>query len=382
MGKKKTKQPEHIDYHPTVRYTVDKKNGLSSAQVHEYVQNGWTNKAVEPPTKTIPKIIKSNLLSYFNLVFAVLAVLLTVAGSFRNMSFLLIVVANILIGIVQEIRAKKVLDRLSVLNSPTALVIRDGQQTEIPAEELVLDDIVIFRAGNQICADAIVVDGEVTVNESLLTGETDEIFKKPGDTLMSGSFVVSGECCARLEKVGADSYISQLTLEAKAMNRKEQSEMIRVLDKLVGVVGILIIPLGLLLFGQQFFASKASFSSSIVSMVAAVIGMIPEGLYLLASVALAISVIRLSSQKVLVHDMKCIETLARVDVLCVDKTGTITENNMQVISTIPMEGYNPSTGSGLKTMISDLVVSMPDGNITMQALKRFFKTPSDKKLTW
>ena len=379
MGKKKTKQPEHIDCHPTVRYTVDKKNGLSSAQVHEYVQNGWTNKAVEPPTKTIPKIIKSNLLTYFNLVFAVLAVLLTVAGSFRNMSFLLIVVANLLIGIVQEIRAKKVLDRLSVLNSPTALVIRDGQQAEIPAEELVLDDIVIFRAGNQICADAIVVDGEVAVNESLLTGETDEIFKKPGDTLMSGSFVVSGECCARLENVGADSYISQLTLEAKAMNCKEQSEMIRVLDKLVGVVGILIIPLGLLLFGQQFFVSKASFSSSIVSMVAAVIGMIPEGLYLLASVALAISVIRLSSKKVLVHDMKCIETLARVDVLCVDKTGTITENNMQVISTIPMEGYNPSTGSGLKTMISDLVVSMPDGNITMQALKRFFKIPSDKK---
>ena len=379
MGKKKTKQPEHIDCHPTVRYTVDKKNGLSSAQVHEYVQNGWTNKAVEPPTKTIPKIIKSNLLTYFNLVFAVLAVLLTVAGSFRNMSFLLIVVANLLIGIVQEIRAKKVLDRLSVLNSPTAHVIRDGQQAEIPAEELVLDDIVILRAGNQICADAIVADGEVAVNESLLTGETDEIFKKPGDTLMSGSFVVSGECCARLENVGADSYISQLTLEAKAMNCKEQSEMIRVLDKLVGVVGILIIPLGLLLFGQQFFVSKASFSSSIVSMVAAVIGMIPEGLYLLASVALAISVIRLSSQKVLVHDMKCIETLARVDVLCVDKTGTITENNMQVISTIPMEGYNPSTGSGLKTMISDLVVSMPDGNITMQALKRFFKTPSDKK---
>ena len=379
MGKKKTKQPEHIDCHPTVRYTVDKKNGLSSAQVHEYVQNGWTNKAVEPPTKTIPKIIKSNLLTYFNLVFAVLAVLLTVAGSFRNMSFLLIVVANLLIGIVQEIRAKKVLDRLSVLNSPTALVIRDGQQAEIPAEELVLDDIVIFRAGNQICADAIVVDGEVAVNESLLTGETVEIFKKPGDTLMSGSFVVSGECCARLENVGADSYISQLTLEAKAMNCKEQSEMIRVLDKLVGVVGILIIPLGLLLFGQQFFVSKASFSSSIVSMVAAVIGMIPEGLYLLASVALAISVIRLSSKKVLVHDMKCIETFARVDVLCVDKTGTITENNMQVISTIPMEGYNPSTGSGLKTMISDLVVSMPDGNITMQALKRFFKTPSYKK---
>ena len=250
MGKKKTKKhTEPVDCHPNVRYTVDKKNGLSSAQVQEYVQNGWTNQAVEPPTKTIPEIIKSNLFSYFNLVFAVLAVLLIVAGSFRNMSFLLIVAANLLIGIVQEIRAKKVLDHLSVLNSPTALVIRDGQQSEIPAEELVLDDIVIFRAGNQICADAIVVDGEAAVNESLLTGETDEIFKRPGDTLMSGSFVVSGECRARLEKVGADSYISQLTLEAKAMNRKEQSEMIRVLDKLVGVVGILIIPIGLLLFG-------------------------------------------------------------------------------------------------------------------------------------
>ena len=380
MGKKKTKKhTEPVDCHPNVRYTVDKKNGLSSAQVQEYVQNGWTNQAVEPPTKTIPEIIKSNLFSYFNLVFAVLAVLLIVAGSFRNMSFLLIVAANLLIGIVQEIRAKKVLDHLSVLNSPTALVIRDGQQSEIPAEELVLDDIVIFRAGNQICADAVVVDGEAAVNESLLTGETDEIFKRPGDTLMSGSFVVSGACRARLEKVGADSYISQLTLEAKAMNRKEQSEMIRVLDKLVGVVGILIIPISLLLFGQQYFLSNASFSSSIVSMVAAVIGMIPEGLYLLTSVALAVSVIRLSSRKVLVHDMKCIETLARVDVLCVDKTGTITENTMQVISTIPMEGYDPSAGSGLKTRISDLVGAMPNGNITMQALKRFFKTPSGQK---
>ena len=189
------------------------------------------------------------------------------------------------------------MDKLSVLNAPKAVVVRDGQKWEIPAEELVLDDIVLFKAGNQICADAIVVEGEVSANESLLTGESDEITKKPGDLLMSGSFVVSGECYARLDRVGEDSYISKLTLEAKAMNHEEQSEMIRVLDKLVGVVGIIIIPIGVLLFGQQFIFAKASFSKSITSMVAAVIGMIPEGLYLLASVALVVSVMRLASKK-------------------------------------------------------------------------------------
>lgn len=380
MRKKKNKEKmEPTKRRTMTRYRAEINTGLSSAQVQEYTRNGWTNEPVASQSKTVSEIIRSNLLTYFNLVFAILAVLLIIAGSFRSLTFLPVVFANLLIGIVQEIRAKHVLDKLTMLNAPKALVVRDGKKSEIPAEELVLDDIVIFKAGNQICADAIVLDGEVSVNESLLTGESDELAKKPGDVLMSGSFVVSGACYARLGKVGADSYISRLTLEAKAAKCKEQSEMIRILDKLVGVMGILIIPIGVLLFVQQFFFSDASFSSSIVSMVAAVIGMIPEGLYLLASVALVVSVMRLASQKVLVHDMKCIETLARVDVLCVDKTGTITENNMQVISTIPMEGYNPSTGSGLKTMISDLAVSMPDGNITMQALKRFFKTPSDNK---
>ena len=314
----------------TRRFNADIRYGLNSDQVNEYFENGWSNEPVEPPSKTVPEIIKSNLFTYFNLVFAVLAALLILAGSFRNLTFLPVILANLFIGIIQEIRAKNTLDKLSVLNAPKALVVREGRQFSIPAEELVLDDIVIFKAGNQICADAIVVDGEVSVNESLLTGESDEISKKPGDELMSGSFIVSGECYARLDKVGEDSYISKLTLEAKAMNSEEQSEMIRVLDKLVGVVGILIIPIGLLLFGQQFFFSGASFSKSITSMVAAVIGMIPEGLYLLASVALVVSVMRLASKKVLVHDMKCIETLARVNVLCVDKTGTITENDMTV----------------------------------------------------
>lgn len=363
----------------TRRFNADIRYGLNSDQVNEYFENGWSNEPVEPPSKTVPEIIKSNLFTYFNLVFAVLAALLILAGSFRNLTFLPVILANLFIGIIQEIRAKNTLDKLSVLNAPKALVVREGRQFSIPAEELVLDDIVIFKAGNQICADAIVVDGEVSVNESLLTGESDEISKKPGDELMSGSFIVSGECYARLDKVGEDSYISKLTLEAKAMNSEEQSEMIRVLDKLVGVVGILIIPIGLLLFGQQFFFSGASFSKSITSMVAAVIGMIPEGLYLLASVALVVSVMRLASKKVLVHDMKCIETLARVNVLCVDKTGTITENTMEVNGEIPMDGYDSQSIAPLKQIISDFASAMSSDNITMKAMKDYFNKPSGRK---
>ena len=363
----------------TRRFNADIRYGLNSDQVNEYFENGWSNEPVEPPSKTVPEIIKSNLFTYFNLVFAVLAALLILAGSFRNLTFLPVILANLFIGIIQEIRAKNTLDKLSVLNAPKALVVREGRQFSIPAEELVPDDIVIFKAGNQICADAIVVDGEVSVNESLLTGESDEISKKPGDELMSGSFIVSGECYARLDKVGEDSYISKLTLEAKAMNSEEQSEMIRVLDKLVGVVGILIIPIGLLLFGQQFFFSGASFSKSITSMVAAVIGMIPEGLYLLASVALVVSVMRLASKKVLVHDMKCIETLARVNVLCVDKTGTITENTMEVNGEIPMDGYDSQSMAPLKQIISDFASAMSSDNITMKAMKDYFNKPSGRK---
>ena len=363
----------------TRRFNADIRYGLNSDQVNEYFENGWSNEPVEPPSKTVPEIIKSNLFTYFNLVFAVLAALLILAGSFRNLTFLPVILANLFIGIIQEIRAKNTLDKLSVLNAPKALVVREGRQFSIPAEELVLDDIVIFKAGNQICADAIVIDGEVSVNESLLTGESDEISKKPGDELMSGSFIVSGECYARLDKVGEDSYISKLTLEAKAMNSEEQSEMIRVLDKLVGVVGILIIPIGLLLFGQQFFFSGASFSKSITSMVAAVIGMIPEGLYLLVSVALVVSVMRLASKKVLVHDMKCIETLARVNVLCVDKTGTITENTMEVNGEIPMDGYDSQSMAPLKQIISDFASAMSSDNITMKAMKDYFNKPSGRK---
>lgn len=363
---------------PAQRYQADIANGLSQEQVQERIDGGWTNKTVTAESKTVGQIVKGNLLTYFNLIFAILAILVIAAGSFRSLTFLPVVIANLFIGILQEIRAKKTLDQLTMLNAPKAEVVRNGQISEIPAEELVLDDIVIFRAGDQICADAIVLDGSVLVNEALLTGESDELRKELGDFLMSGSFVVSGECYARLERVGADSYISELTLEAKAQDQKKHSEMLRVLDRLVGIVGILIVPIGVFLFVQQYVFSDASFQSSILSMVAAVVGMIPEGLYLLASVALVVSVIRLASQKVLVHDMKCIEALARVDVLCVDKTGTITENEMQVSSVIPMEGFDPTQGVGLKAQISTLIAAMPEGNLTMQALKRYFKTPLKK----
>ncbi len=361
------------------RYKADVNQGLNREQVSEYKRNGWTNEPVEPPSKTVAEIVKSNVFTYFNLVFAILAMLLIFAGSFRSLTFLPVILANTFIGIVQEIRAKNTLDKLSVLHAPKVVVVRDGKKWNIPAEELVLDDVVIFKAGNQICADAVVIDGEVSVNESLLTGEADEISKKCGDELMSGSFIVSGQCHARLDRVGEDSYISKLTLEAKALNHEEQSEMIRVLDKLVAVVGILIIPIGILLFVQQFFFSGVSFRESITSMVAAVIGMIPEGLYLLASVALVVSVMRLASKKVLVHDMKCIETLARVNVLCVDKTGTITENTMEVNGYVELEGYDKESMATLKQLISDFAASMSSDNITMKAIKDYFNEPLSKQ---
>lgn len=364
------------------RISAPLSQGLTREQAEARLAQGLGNQPVAAESKTVGQIVKDNLLTYFNLIFAVLAILVIAAGSPRNLTFLPVVLSNLFIGIVQEIRAKKTLDKLTMLSAPRARVLRDGQVEEIPAEKLVLDDIAIFQAGDQICADAIVVDGSVRVNEALLTGESDELIKQSGDFLMSGSFVVSGTCCARLERVGAQSYISQLTLEAKATDKKQRSEMLKTLDRLVGIVGILIVPIGVFLFVQQFVLSKASFQSSILSMVAAVLGMIPEGLYLLTSVALVVSVMRLASRKVLVHDLKCIEALARVDVLCVDKTGTITENEMQVSGLIPLEGFDPSKGVGLKSLVASLVAAMPEGNQTMQAMQRYFKTSAVKSADW
>ena len=365
---------------PTTRYRPDYHTGLTMQQVQEHRMHGWTNKPVDPPSKTTKEIIHENVFTYFNLIFLVLAILLCMVGSFRDLTFLPVILLNTLIGIIQEVRAKKVLDDLTMLNAPHAVVIRDGKKDQINAEDLVVDDIVVFSAGNQVCADAEVCAGEVQVNESLLTGESDEIIKRNGDQLMSGSFIVSGQCYARLDKVGADSYISRLTLEAKAMQNTEQSEMIRSLDKLVKWVGVAIIPIGIILFLQAFVFQGEGFRSSVTSMIAAVIGMIPEGLYLLASVALAVSSIRLAQKKVLLHDMKCIETLARVNVLCVDKTGTITENTMEVQGVIPTAEYREDEMQPLSELLGDFTAVQSSDNITMEAMKRYFKTASGKKV--
>lgn len=357
--------------------TPDAAVGLTSAQVHARMENGYDNAPVEPPSKSTKEIVLSNVFTYFNLIFAIIALLLIIVGSFRDLTFLPIIIFNALIGIIQEIRSKKVLDNLSVLNAPKATTIRDSAEVVVPANELVRDDIIVFSAGNQIPADAQVVDGEVQVNESLLTGESDELTKKAGDSLMSGSFIVSGHCRARLDRVGAYSYVSKLTLEAKKAKEGEQSEMIRSLDKLVKAVGIIIIPIGVVMVVQQLFFENNTMRDSVTSMVAAVIGMIPEGLYLLASVALVVSVMRLAGKKVLVHDMKCIETLARVNVLCVDKTGTITENDMTVSDFVSL---NDDKTEEIE-IIGDFVHAMSSDNITMAALKQYFTESSGKLAT-
>ena len=321
---------------PLERKEADARQGLSKAEVDDRVARDAVNHAVGSASKSQKEIICSNIFTYFNLLFFIIAVMLIAVGSFRDLTFLPVIIANTAIGIFQELRSKKVLDNLTILNAPKNTVVRDGQEQVIAAEELVLDDIIILSAGNQIPADAVVLEGEVLVNEALLTGESDQITKKKGDELLSGSFIVSGECRARIDKVGSDSYIAKLTLEAKEMKDGEVSEMIRALDRLVKIVGIIIIPIGIILFSQQHFINETPIRESVTATVAAIIGMIPEGLYLLASVALAVSVMRLASQKVLVHNMKCIETLARVDVLCVDKTGTITDNTMTVKKVLPL----------------------------------------------
>ncbi len=327
--------PEQI-IPPLKRYTPAVTEGLTEAQVQERIAQDAVNRAIEAPSKSKREIICSNIFTYFNLIFFVIAVMLIMVGSFRDLTFLPVIIGNTLIGIVQELRSKKVLDNLRILNAPKNTVVRGGAERQVPAEELVLDDIVVFAAGNQIPADAVVEEGELLVNESLITGEADSITKKKGDMLFSGSFVVSGQGRGRVERVGEDSYVSQLTLKAKEMNDEEVSEMIRSLDRLVKIIGVLIIPIAIILFSQQHFINNTSIKDSVTATVAAILGMIPEGLYLLASVALAVSVMRLAMQKVLVHNMKCIETLARVDVLCVDKTGTITDNTMTVKKALPL----------------------------------------------
>ncbi len=360
-----------------VRYTPSPDRGLTAEQVAGRTEAGLSNAAVEKTTKSTSKIILSNTFTYFNMIFFALAAVLLFEQSYNNLSFLAVVFVNTVIGIVQELRAKKTLEKLSLISAPLTKVIRDGREESVTSESLVLDDIVIFEAGNQITADAVICDGELNVNEALVTGESDEIKKRAGDALLSGSFVVSGRCRARLEKVGHDSFASKLMLDAKKIKKKQQPGMMKSLTLLIKIIGIIIIPVSVLVYLNQHIVLGHASKLSIESTAASVIGMIPEGLYLLTSVALAVSVMRLAQKKTLVHDMKCIETLARVDVICVDKTGTVTEPDMHVKSIVSLDDSSDDARYLTERRVREFVLNMTADNATMRSLKEYFDDKRD-----
>lgn len=357
-------------------YLTDKNKGLTKAEVASRIKENKINRAVEDQFKSNWQIIAENTFTYFNLIFAILAFLLIIVQSYHDLTFLPVIIANTVIGIVQEIRAKQVLSKLNVMNEAEVEVIRDGKLDSLPIDQLVLDDLVILKSGDQVPADARVVAGEARVNESFLTGEADEITKQVGDELMSGKFLVSGEVKVQLEKVGKDSYIAKLTLEAKAMDTSEQSEMVRSINRLIKWVGILIITLGIALFTQNYFLNHLPLQTSITSMEAAIIGMIPEGVYLLTTVALALAAMRLARRQVMLHNMKSVETLARVDTLCVDKTGTITEPVMAVDKIVPTAGVKTEA---LETLLQTYARNMPMENTTMKAIKERYSIGKGEK---
>lgn len=346
--------------------------GLTSEEVKKIISDGKINFVKNQTNQTYIKIFAKNIFTYFNFIFATIAILLIFAGVIRNLTFLPIVIANILIGIIQQIRSKIVLDKLSLLDKSEYYVIRDGVEVKVNSDELVLGDLIKLSSGKQVPADGIVVNGVVLVNESLLTGEADEIEKKCNDELKSGSFIISGEAFVKLIRVGVDSYSAKLMEKAKEM-KEQESEMVLSINRIVKFFGIIIIPIGALLFSQAYFINHISYSESITSTVGAIIGMIPEGMYLLTTVALALSAMRLAKQEVLLHDMRSIETLARVDVLCVDKTGTITESEMTLDNVVFANGINENDYKVIENLFSRYVNTITDTNITMNVLKKKYE---------
>jgi len=345
--------------------------GLTREEARVRTEGGYTNAPMDPPSKTPRQIILGNLLTYFNLIFFILATSVILVGQFQQLGFLVIVITNIICGVVQEFNSKRVMDKMTFLAAPKGVVVREGQEFVMPTAQMVRDDVVVFRAGNQIYADATVIEGSVQVNEALITGEADEITKRPGDFLLSGSFILSGKCYARLEKVGADSYVNRLSSEVKKGGKEEDSVMVRSINRLILFVGIILIPTGILQLINQT-NQTGSIVSAVSPTVANLVAMIPDGLYLLTTMALGVSVIHLARRRVLVQRMRCIETLARVDVLCVDKTGTITENKMTVKDVVPLcdERFNEED---IRMIMSDYVGNMGADNETMVAMQKYFK---------
>ena len=346
--------------------------GLTAEEASARLEAGWDNRPVEPPTRTVGQIVRSNVFTYFNAIFAVFAAaLIAVHSPVTNVLFLGVVVINTIIGIVQELRSKKALDELNILQSPKAAVIRGGELVETTTDQLVRDDVVVFTAGDQVCADALVLTGECMVNEALVTGEADEIRKAPGDALLSGSFLVSGECRARLTAVGEDSFVNRLTLEAKRQKKPKLRGMMRSLSDLVKWIGIIVLPMGALLIVKEVYWLGRDLTQGVTSTVGALVGMIPEGLYLLTSLALVAGVLRLARKKTMCRQLDCIETLARVDTLCVDKTGTVTENKM-VVEDIVLLCPDRFIADDVRMIMADYVHAMRSDNDTMAALRKYF----------
>lgn len=350
------------------RSEPDYVSGLNPEQVQERLQKGLGNRVDDVQTKTVSQIIRENVLTPFNILNLVLGLLVFLVGSYKNLLFLGVIVCNTLIGILQEVKAKKTIDRLSVVTAPKAHVIRDGQETEVPVEGIVLDDVMVLSSGNQICSDCVILDGECEADESPITGESDPVAKKCGDDLRSGSFLVSGSCRARVVHVGRDNFAAKITASAKRM-KKPNSEIMLWTNRLIQIIGFTIIPIGILLFYKQFFVMGQSLKLSVVSTVAALIGMIPEGLVLLTSAVFAVSVIRLAQRRTLVQELYSVETLARVDTLCLDKTGTITEGNLQVDGIVPLFNYPKEKA---EAALAALAASLKDSSPTMNAIRTAF----------
>ncbi len=352
-----------------IRYNPDIKNGLTPKQVEERIKNGNYNKASNLKTKSFADILRDNVCTLFNLINLILAVAVFAVGSYKNTLFMIIVVINALIGTIQELRAKKTIDKLSIVSAEKIKALRDGKICEICVNDIVLDDIILLSQGQQIPTDCIVVDGCCEVNESLLTGESDAVYKCMGDTLISGSFIVSGSCTAKADRVGDDNYASHISNGAKYV-KKVDSQIMKAIKFIIKTMSIVIFPVGALLFWRQYMATNYSdITDAVVSTVAALVGMIPEGLVLLTSTVLAVGVIRLSKQKVLVQEMYCIETLARVDVLCLDKTGTITEGCMEVLETRTTPRFE---STNIENILNAIAKYSTDSNPTINAIKDKF----------
>lgn len=354
--------------------------GLTHEEVEEKIKQGKSNKVKIKTNESILKILRKNIFTYFNFIFLILTILLITSHSYRNLTFLGIIITNILIGIIQQIRSKITLDKLSLLDKNKYTVIRDGKEEEIDSDNLVEGDFIILEAGKQIPADAEVVSGKIYVNESLLTGEQNEIEKSINSNLMSGSFVISGRAVVKLTNVGDESFSAKIMKESKKI-KETKSEMISAIDNIVKFAGIIIIPIGILLFIGSYAVNGCSYEESVNSMVSALLGMIPEGLYLLTTVALALSSMRLAQNKILLHDMKSIESLARVDVLCVDKTGTITNNTMKVLDIFDKNGNSLIDKKEDLKILAKYINTIEDKNITIDAIKEQLYGISTEKLS-